>query len=106
MKPLIAYEIRLLAKDVTDNALIAKFINRSPDTKITARDVAKLLDPPLRAPVQIRSTKLMAEPIAWQPPISTNRGGFDPLAVATNRYLEKHRDRIVATELARLEAGA
>lgn len=106
----IAYEVTSLAAMVTDRSAIARHINAVHGTPYQASDIEKILlgiKPTASIPRQNPSkAKLLAEPIAWTPPISTNRGGEDLLAKATNEYLAKHRDRIVTTELAKIEARA
>jgi hypothetical protein len=100
MNALIAHEVKELARTVTDKAAIAQFINKVHGTKYHASDIKKIMlglkpsDSIMRNPQAVRTSKLMAEPIAWARPISTNVGGVDPLAVATNAYLAKYSGKI------------
>jgi hypothetical protein len=96
----INYEVKSLATMVTDRSAIAKHINAVHGVNYFASDIEKImlgLKPSgsiMRNPQAVRTSKLMAEPIAWARPISTNVGGVDPLAVATNAYLAKYSGKI------------
>ncbi len=93
----IAYEVESLAAMVTDRAAIARHISAVHGVNYYASDIEKILlgiKPTNSVPRALRQTKLMVEPIAWSPPISTNRSGVDPLAVAINAYLAKNAGKI------------
>lgn len=87
---LIAHEVGELARMVSDKAAIANFVNKVHGTNYHGSDVEKILMgikptdsiPRNRAPNAVRQTLLMAEPIAWTAPISTRKGGTDPLLKA------------------------
>ncbi len=94
---LIAHEVNELARMVSDKTAIAQFINKCHGTSYFASDIEKIIlgiKPTASVPRALRQTKLMAEPIAWTPPIRTNKSGVDPLAVAVNSYLAKNGDKI------------
>ncbi len=94
---LIAHEVNELARMVSDKTAIAQFINKCHGTSYFASDIEKILlgiKPTNSMPRALRQTKLMVEPITWSPPISTNKSGVDPLAVAVNAYLERNAGKI------------
>ena len=99
------HEIEQLAKSVTNLADIAYSINRVHSTRYTANDIQRIMDgkqprkqrewvehPPQPAAVN----KKVGEPIGYCPPLSTLRDGGDPLAIATNAYIERNRAKIEA----------
>ena len=89
MKPdltLIAHEIKELSRMVTDKAAFAHFINKVHGTNYFASDIEKIqigIKPTASIPRNLAGVRVVVgEPISWSPPISTNRGGTDPLAKA------------------------
>jgi len=95
---LIAHEVRELARMVSDKASIAAFVNKVHGTAYHGSDIEKILlgikptasvPQAIRYPNAVRQTAIMAEPIAWTPPISTRRNGIDPLAKALAAYHAK-----------------
>ncbi len=95
---LIAHEAKSLAAQVNDMAGIARHLNAVHGTRYHANDIEKIIagiKPTASVPRHHPITKIKAEaPICWTPPISTTKGGLDPLAVATNAYLAKYADKI------------
>jgi hypothetical protein len=96
---LIAHEVRELARMVSDKESIAAFINKCHGTAYHGSDIEKILlgikptasvPQAIRYPNAVRQTAIMAEPIAWTPPISTRRNGIDPLAKACLEYGVKY----------------
>ena len=104
---LITYEAKMLATQVNDLADIARHLNRVHGKNYQVNDIQKLLSgikPTASIPRQNPSkAKLMADPIAWTPPISTNRRGFDPLAKACLEYGVKHGG-VMGADVASCEA--
>lgn len=106
MTELILSEIAQMSKNVTDLSEIASHINRVHKTKYTANDILRIQNgkaprhkPKFKdsAPVVLHeSNAKSAPPIGWVPPISSVYGGKDPLAVATNAYIERNRAKIEA----------
>lgn len=96
----ITYEAKQLAAQVNDLAGIARHLNAVHGSSFQPRDIEKLLadkTPGASIPRNYPGVMVkVGEPIGWQPAISTNRGGVDPLAVATNAYIEKNRAKIEA----------
>lgn len=91
---LIAHEIKELSRMVTDKAAIAHFINKCHGTNYFASDIEKIqlgIKPTSSIPRNLAGVRvIVGEPIAWSPPISTIRGGTDPLAKACLEYGIKH----------------
>jgi hypothetical protein len=77
-----------------DISTVRAHINREFCTRYTDADIDRML---ARKPTDSQPKKqrqLSNEPIAMHRPITTLRGGVDPLAVATNAYIEKYADKI------------
>lgn len=96
MKPdlvLIAHEVKELARQVTDKAAIAYFINKVHGTNYHASDIEKIqlgIKPTASMPRNLAGVRVVVgEPIAWTPPISTHKDGKDPLVKALAQYHAK-----------------
>jgi hypothetical protein len=84
-----------LATYITDKGMITAYVNRQYGTRYSLTDILAMLAQKPTASIPRRPSQLSAEPVAPHAAISTSRGGIDPLAVATNAYLAKHRKAIL-----------
>jgi hypothetical protein len=84
-----------LANYISDRSAVAAHVNREFGTRYSVADIGKMLAAPVRKPTDSQPrqrSKYADDPVAMHRPIST--GSNDPLAVATNAYLEKYADKI------------
>jgi hypothetical protein len=86
---------RYYATLYSDLSTVRVHINREFCTRYTLADIERMVNTGQLEPKRRGPSQLSAEPIAMHKPITTLRGGMDPLAVATNAYLQKHRRAIL-----------
>jgi hypothetical protein len=88
---------RYYATLYSDLSTVRVHINREFCTRYTLADIERMVNTGRLEPKRRGPSQLSAAPIAMHKPITTSRGGMDPLAVATNAYIEKYADKIRAS---------
>jgi len=80
-----------LASYITDRSAVAAHVSREFARPYTAKDIDRMLR---NESIPRSPSNLSSEPIAMHKPLSTSKGGIDPLAVATLAYIERNADKI------------
>ena len=77
---------RHLCRYIASDSDVALHVRRMFGVGLSTNRIAQLR----RKPIEKQSLAMMGEPIGYQPPIATNKGGYDPLAKALHKYLAVH----------------